>query len=457
MRAYRYSVNLKLGLIFFAILLAVASLWYTSYLVDRLRDREQAIIELWADAQQQQARETQAQIIAGRYSRSLDSLHFFVDQSALPTETQQTYLQAIEWAQSMPPSGEAVIDKILTSRPFMSIPAVIVDSATQRPLSWRRVTVPPPDSLYRLPPDEQAEAVERLKAITAEMDVTYDPITFVINFSRPQGDSLVADRLVQYVHYDESGLIKELRIYPYVQLLFVGLFILIGYFGFSYVRRSEQSSLWVGMAREAAHQLGTPISSLMGWSGYLRTDGGDKPRREDALDEIDKDIDRLRRVAERFGDIGSMPKLQSQALAPLVGQTVDYIRRRMSSSRRVELKVEVSESLRASVNAELFEWVIENLMKNALDAMESNAGRLAITGREQGKVIEIDVEDTGKGIERRQWKNVFRPGYSTKKRGWGLGLSLSKRIIEEYHGGALTLAQSRPGEGTTFRIKLPAE
>ena len=453
MRAYRFTVNFKLGLIFFAVLLAVASLWYTNYLVERLRTREQAIIELWADAQQQQIRETQAQIVANQYRDDLRALHAYVQRGALPADSQRTFMTAIEWAQTMPPSGEAVIDKILTSRPFMSIPAIITDSATGQPQLWRQVPVP--STLDTLAPPESTRAMERLHALVDEMDATYAPIPIELTYPWPEESGI--GRLVQYVHYDESGLIKELRVYPYVQLFFVGLFILIGYVGFSYVRRSEQSNLWVGMAREAAHQLGTPISSLMGWTSYLRMEGHNAEKRAEAIDEIEEDTDRLRRVAERFSDIGSMPKLQGQALAPLVRETVAYIERRMSKNQQVGLTVEVPVHLKASVNAELFEWVIENLLKNALDAIESESGEISLEARQAGAEIELDISDSGRGIDRRQWKNVFRPGYSTKKRGWGLGLSLSKRIIEEYHGGTLSLMHSRVDEGTTFRITLPAD
>ena len=453
MRAYRFTLNFKLGLIFFAVLLAVASLWYTNYLVERLRTREQAIIELWADAQQQQIRETQAQIVANQYRDNLRALHTYVQRGALPADSQRTFMTAIEWAQTMPPSGEAVIDKILTSRPFMSIPAIITDSATGQPQLWRQVPVP--STLDTLAAPDSARAMERLNALVDEMDATYAPIPIELTYPWPEDSGI--GRLVQYVHYDESGLIKELRVYPYVQLFFVGLFILIGYVGFSYVRRSEQSSLWVGMAREAAHQLGTPISSLMGWTSYLRMEGHDAQKRAEAIDEIEKDTDRLRRVAERFSDIGSMPKLERQALAPLVRETTAYIERRMSKNQQVGLTVKVPAHLKASVNAELFEWVIENLLKNALDAIESEPGDISLEARREDTEIELDISDSGRGIDRRQWKNVFRPGYSTKKRGWGLGLSLSKRIIEEYHGGTLSLVHSRVGEGTTFRITLPAD
>ncbi|MCH9023502.1 MAG: HAMP domain-containing histidine kinase, partial [Planctomycetes bacterium] len=225
--------------------------------------------------------------------------------------------------------------------------------------------------------------------------------------------------------------------------------------------KSEQSSLWVGMAKEAAHQLGTPISSLMGWVEYLRLHDQSPDlslkSKEETYQEIEKDIARLGRVTSRFSDIGSLPKLESQPIGPLLEATTDYMRRRIPDGGTfIRLNVWSEPDLSAPLNANLFEWVVENLLKNALDAMESERGRIDVVATAIGNTIRIDVCDTGKGIERRNWKNVFRPGYSTKKRGWGLGLSLAKRIVEDYHGGTLSLASSRPGHGTTFRIEIPA-
>jgi hypothetical protein len=263
-------------------------------------------------------------------------------------------------------------------------------------------------------------------------------------------------QLTQYLYYDESALIRELRIFPWLQFLFVGLFIMVGYFGFSYLRRSEQSSLWMGMAREAAHQLGTPLSSLMGWIEMLRTPDLTEGQREEALDEIENDVERLQRIAGRFSDIGSQPKLESRNLVPIVEETAAYIRRRLPHrGQDVELTVDLPAQLEAEVNQELFAWVLENLLKNALDAIDGEEGRIVVTGgRDDGRVY-VEVADTGEGIERRQWGTIFRPGYSTKQRGWGLGLSLARRVVEAYHDGSLELVDSTVGEGSTFRVELP--
>jgi len=278
-----------------------------------------------------------------------------------------------------------------------------------------------------------------------KMDQTYDPIIIDIDYGDLGSIAMVA-------HYGESQLVRWLRYFPYIQLLFVSLFILVGYLGFSYVRRNEQSNLWVGMAKEAAHQLGTPISSLMGWSEILRME--DEPSVHRIAGELDKDVNRLQRVANRFSKIGSEPVLSTLALSPAIGHVVDYIQRRLPQmSKQVTLSSEVPDDIYASLNAELFEWVIENLVKNAIDATEGVEGEIFVNTQKIGDNIVIDVSDNGKGISKRDAKNIFRPGFSTKKRGWGLGLSLAKRIVEDYHGGELSVLESRPGK-TVFRIVL---
>ncbi len=449
MRAYRVSVNLKLGLIVFAGLIAVASLAYTDRLVRQLRGREQSIIQLWASALAQLPKAAQPQSL----NPYLSELRGLEDQlrrwqgagGVLPDEALEAYRQAVLWAEGMPPTGELgfITEAILVPNAF-DIPAVVTDAETGRPEIWRNIPGVP-DSLARLSSADSLRLMDQVR----EMADTYPPIPIEIDYG--------VDRLNQLVYYGDSNLVRQLRLFPYVQLLFVALFILISYLGFSYVRRSEQSSLWVGMAKEAAHQLGTPISSLMGWLEMLRLPALPDEQVHAALDEIEKDVDRLHRVANRFSDIGSLPRLEPMSVGLVIGGTADYVRRRIPQrGKQVSLEVSVPADLRAPLNAELFEWVVENLLKNALDAIESDRGAIDVRAwTENGRVF-IEVRDTGRGIDRRHWKNVFRPGYSTKKRGWGLGLSLAKRIIEDYHGGQLTLAHSRPGQGTTFRIELPA-
>ncbi|CAM3268733.1 sensor histidine kinase [Rhodothermus bifroesti] len=443
MKAYRLSVNLKLGLVIAAVAIAVASVAYTNWLANQLRAREQFLVRLWAAAQEQLA---SAEHI-NPYLDVFQDLEHQIDVVGERNPAQKArYREALAWARSMPPAFELTLASEIVLEGAFDIPAIITDSSGQQPLFWRNVPVP--EVLTGLSRRDSAKAQARLAQLVAEMDRVHAPIPIRLRFGEAA--------LVQQVHYGESRLVRQLRIFPYIQLFIVGLFILVGYLGFSYVRRSEQRSLWVGMAKEAAHQLGTPLSSLMGWIEWLRSDSLTAVQQREALDEIEKDIDRLRRVAQRFSEIGSLPRLERQPLAPVLQATADYIRRRMPSlGKQVALVVEAPEGLELPLNAELFEWVIENLLKNALDAIEGPQGEITVRAYAQGRVVHIDVRDTGKGIERRQWKHIFRPGYSTKKRGWGLGLSLAKRIVEDYHGGTIALVHSKPGQGSTFRITLP--
>lgn len=263
--------------------------------------------------------------------------------------------------------------------------------------------------------------------------------------------------ILAYVHFGESALVTNLRRLPYIELALATLFVMIGYISFSYVKRNEQSNIWVGMARETAHQLGTPISSMLGWTELLKDQSADDPKKLETLNDMENDLFRLQKIADRFSKIGSKPDLREENLADVIGNVTEYFQRRIpQTGKKVQLVIESPELVSARINRELFEWVIENLTKNALDAIESGVGTITYSLSRQGKHILIDVSDTGKGIDSKHRTDVFRPGFSTKKRGWGLGLSLSKRIVESYHHGKLLLKDSKPGFRTTFRIKLNA-
>ena len=252
------------------------------------------------------------------------------------------------------------------------------------------------------------------------------------------------------VCYDDSLLLQRLSYYPYVQLLVVLLFFLICLVAIVSSKRAEQNKVWVGLSKETAHQLGTPISSLMAWSEVLR----EKYPDDELLHEMGKDINRLQTVAERFSKIGSQPVLEQHEVLPVVQSAMDYMRARTSSKveYRLEVRGERLETM-AMLCAPLFEWVIENICKNAIDSMEGK-GSITISVQNADNRLYIDITDTGKGIDRRNFKRIFNPGYTSKKRGWGLGLSLGKRIIEDYHRGKLFVKQSQLGIGTTFRIVL---
>ena len=252
----------------------------------------------------------------------------------------------------------------------------------------------------------------------------------------------------QLVCYDESNLLKRLATYPYVQLGIVFIFVVVAIFALLSSKKAEQNKVWVGLSKETAHQLGTPISSLIAWIEILHENyPGD-----DMIPEMEKDVKRLELIADRFSKIGSLPEPQPSSLNNVISNVVDYIDRRTSSAVLMTVNMP-NHDVVVRINASLFEWVIENLCKNAVDAMEGN-GKIWISVIEDGYDVAIEVADNGKGIRHKDLKSVFKPGFTTKKRGWGLGLSLAKRIVEEYHKGRIFVKESEIGIGTTFRIEL---
>ncbi|MDP1744368.1 MAG: HAMP domain-containing sensor histidine kinase, partial [Bacteroidota bacterium] len=252
-----------------------------------------------------------------------------------------------------------------------------------------------------------------------------------------------------YIFYQESMLLTQLKYYPYVMFGIVGLFLLIAYLLFSTARKVEQNQVWVGMAKETAHQLGTPLSSLIAWLEYLKSKGLD----HETSFEIEKDIKRLETITDRFSKIGSVPKLDKVDLLGVLNESVNYIKLRTSKNVLFTIDAGNQKEVMAQLNVPLFEWVIENLCKNAVDAMVGN-GSITITISDQTQFVYIDITDTGKGIPKSKYKTVFEPGFTTKRRGWGLGLSLTKRIIENYHSGKIFVKSSDIDKGTTFRIVL---
>ncbi len=254
------------------------------------------------------------------------------------------------------------------------------------------------------------------------------------------------------VCYDESLMLKRIAIYPYVQLGVVMLFVIVAIFALLTSKRAEQNKVWVGLSKETAHQLGTPISSLMAWTTILR----ETYPEDELLPEMDKDVKRLQLIADRFSKIGSIPEPVPSSLNDVLCHVVDYMDRR--TSKKIEMRTELpADDIIINLNASLFEWVIENLCKNAVDAMGGKLGSITLRLEETDKRAIVEVSDTGKGIKKKDIRNVFRPGFTTKDRGWGLGLSLAKRIVEEYHHGKIYVKNSEVGKGTTFRIELRKE
>jgi len=252
------------------------------------------------------------------------------------------------------------------------------------------------------------------------------------------------------IYYQDSTLLTKLKYFPYVQLFVIVLFILVAYLAFSAARRSEQNQVWLGLTKETAHQLGTPTSSLLAWLEILKTKDIDP----DLLVELEKDVKRLEKITERFSKVGSRPVMKETDLKKVIRNVTEYMKKRTSDKVTFRLNFNMDEEMIVPANEELFEWVIENLSKNAVDAMKGE-GIVDIYITDNTQYVYVDVKDQGSGIPKSKYKEVFKPGYTTKHRSWGLGLSLSKRIVEEYHNGRLFVNYSEPGEGTVFRIVLP--
>lgn len=265
----------------------------------------------------------------------------------------------------------------------------------------------------------------------------------------PPIEVIISDTEKQYFYYRASYLLRNLRLFPVVQLLVIFLFIAVAYLAFSASRTAEQNQVWVGMSKETAHQLGTPISSLMAWVELLRLQYAD----ETIISEFEKDIQRLEKITERFSKIGSKPELILTDLFKVTWSTVEYLKKRSSDKVKYIIEASPETDWLIPLNEALFSWVIENLCKNAIDALNST-GTISIALKSKENDVILDVTDTGKGLHKSQFKTIFQPGYSTKKRGWGLGLSLAKRIVENYHGGKIFIKSSELKKGTTFRIVL---
>ena len=387
---YDQKSRIKLLIGAIALLIAAATVVYTNRLVQRVSEREQQQIALYA--------KTQRYIINTEEDSNLSFL----------------------------------MDEIINAN--TTIP-VIVTKGTGTISDTKNVIIPKGLS--------EKAAIAFLRQEIEKMKLKHPPI--VIELGASQRD---------YIYYTDSALLAQLRTYPLVQLAVIACLGVIAYFVFSYSKRSEQNRVWVGLAKETAHQLGTPLSSLMAWQTYLSE--SERFRHEPIVEELSKDIRRLQIITERFSNIGSVPVLKPENILRTTQNAIDYLQSRVSRKVVFEIKTDLPTDTPALVNIPLFDWVIENICKNAVDAMD---GRGSITLHLRRPVrdrtaIAIDITDTGKGIPKSKIDRVFLPGYTTKKRGWGLGLALAKRIIENYHAGKLFVKWSEVGRGTTFRLVL---
>ncbi len=289
-------------------------------------------------------------------------------------------------------------------------------------------------------PTEVINSPERLHRVLDRMAKDNTPI--VVKFWWTNAHNHI-------IFYGHSLTLQTLYIFPYIQILIIVVFVLVVFVAFRSMKQSEQSRIWVGLAKETAHQLGTPTSSLLGWIEYLR----EQPIDQMAVEEMQKDLTHLMKIVDRFSKIGSETPLSVESLNEVVGGSVMYFRKRIPRNVTLDYNGLATDTVKAKINTTLFEWVVENLMKNALDALQGH-GEIRVTLGSDRKYVWVEVSDTGKGIPKSKWKRVFEPGYTTKTRGWGLGLSLSRRIIEEYHKGKIAVVNSEIGGGTTFRITL---
>lgn len=391
MEFYQDNTKLKWVILGVSVIISIASIYYTNILVEQLKEREKQQVNLFAKA------------LEYTLSDVSDENIFFVT------------------------------DEIIFKN--KSIPVIWITKDNE----YQYANIDIEESLTK----EKMKAI--LKRKVEDMKESFNPIQMTYR------NDLGGIENLGFVYYESSSLLTQLIAYPYIQLSVIAIFGFISYLAFNYSRTSEQNRIWVGLAKETAHQLGTPISSLMAWIEVLRDDP--EIKNKGIVDELDKDIRKLRIVTERFSSIGSTPALKAENIHSLINNVIGYLQPRVSSKINFEV-YSLSENIAAKVHTPLFEWVIENLCKNAVDAM-GNTGTIAIKilrGNE-GKVF-IDISDTGKGIPKSNITNVFKPGFTTKKRGWGLGLALAKRIIELYHEGKIFVKSSDENQGTTFRIEL---
>lgn len=396
MNPYLYNKQKwKIILLLFAMTIGIASLLYTNYLVKSLSASERTKAQVWA----------------------------------LSTSSIMT----------VPDMDDQFISFVYQVRDSLTLPAIITDE-NQNIILWRDLDT---TKTNIKPTDITSNSLE------------YDPQYFKkeLDAMQKQHQPIILNLESEgkwYVYYHESDALRQLRIFPYIQLALIALFLIIAYTIFNSIRKSEQNLVWVGMAKEAAHQLGTPISSLMGWIELIKFKF--EAEDDDTINEMERDVQRLEIVADRFSKIGSIPSLTNHNIYKVLQDYINYFKVR--TSERISFEIVGDQEAEAMINVQLFDWIIENLLKNAVNAIESE-GVITVTVQENlpKEEIIIDIADTGKGIARSNFEKIFQPGYTTRKRGWGLGLSLTKRMIE-YHKGSITVKESELGKGTIFRITL---
>jgi two-component system, sporulation sensor kinase D len=397
MNPYEQRKRWKYSLLAFAVVITCGSLFYTRYLVRSIKKSEHTRAEIWALSIKQ-----------------------------IAAADDNDFLQYVS-----------------TVRDSLSVPAIIVDDKgdfiTTRGLDTTKTYIKVPQSPGVTGASQKKYDPAYFQGELESMKLQHEPIRLKVFGAN------------WYVYYHDSFVLTQLKVFPYIQLSVIAIFLLVAYTAFNTSRKSEQNQVWVGLAKETAHQLGTPISSLMAWVELMKEKFN--AEEDPLIAEMENDIKRLEIVADRFSKIGSKPVLEDHPVYDVVRDFVDYFKIRVSN--KIHFEIEGNHHLRAGLNIPLFDWVLENLLKNAVNAIESAGNiKVEISGSKTKKQVYIDVTDTGKGIHRSHFDTVFRPGYTTRKRGWGLGLSLTKRMVENYHDGQIFVKDSEIGKGTTFRIVL---
>jgi len=501
---YSRKQRWKLVLAAVALLLVGASLWYSNRMVERVRAEERRKVQLWAEAVQNRAelvnytqqlfdrlREEErkkVQLWAEAMNRLVtdesSDLSFYLkvvsDNTTVPviiTDAQgrvKFHRNVDEGIVADPALLKAEVEAMAELHDPLPIAVV----GTQRQFLYYK------DSKVFTELQEVMEGIIRSFISETVMSTAAVPViytdssrTHIIEHSNIEPEIVADSAAMQerlrrmseatppilvdlpgkgrnYIHYEESLVITQLRYFPYVQLAILGLFLLVAYALFSIFRNAEQNQVWVGMAKETAHQLGTPLSAILAWIEYLRAQAPDHPKVLYAADEIARDAEKLDLIADRFSKIGAKPELTRTNVVECLERARRYMEARSPRRVRFLFPPEDAPAIPVMLNAHLFEWVLENLMRNALDAMEGEGEIKAILFTDS-RWVHLEISDTGKGIPSSRFRRVFKPGYTTKTRGWGLGLSLAKRIVESYHSGRIFVKQSAPGKGTTFAILLP--
>jgi signal transduction histidine kinase len=423
MKSTLTSHRINIVLLVLLILLGVGSFGYNQYLLNRILKKERARVKLWAKATEYAANPVRAQ--AGRnLDKAITQLR---NNAAVP----DSIISQMELALDKQSSDNFVIQQIILKDRF-KIPAIVVNGKGKIIAN------------NHIAGKVDYDLVHKFAAKHAPVKIHF---------------GTKKDQRTQFVYYGESPAVQYLRWFPYIQFSLLALVLGMAYVSYRTISKSEQSNILVGMTREAAHQLGTPLSSMYGWISLLREERPDDAFIQRTASELEDDVTRLQGVAERFNKIGSEPELEACDLHPFINTVMSYMKGRLPRfGRKVEIKHSIEPNVRAKINPELFEWALENVLKNAMNAIKSirKGAYISIAVKRIENEIQIDIEDSGRGIEKKYHKEIFKPGYSTKNRGWGLGLSLTKRIIEEYHGGRIFVARSQVGRGTTIRIILQA-